>query len=65
MRMKTFPPSTDEAGHHAARGLDLTVRHPGGFRGLQPKLPKGQIIALGRDAAAAAAMWLTPFDASG
>src|SRR5207249_7673054 len=55
--------ATDKARHHAAGGFDLAVRHPGGFGGLQAELPKGQVISLGGDPGAAAAVDLSKLDA--
>src|SRR5207245_4837489 len=55
--------ATHEARHHSAGRLDLPVRHPGRFGGLQAELAKRQVVALGGDAGPAASMELAIFDA--
>jgi hypothetical protein len=52
-----------ETRHDAPCRLDLAVGHPGRLRGLQAELAEGQVVALGGDAAAAAAVKLAIFDA--
>src|SRR5207245_4198098 len=55
--------ATHEARHHSAGRLDLPVRHPSRFGGLQAELAKRQVVALGGDAGPAASMELAIFDA--